>query len=138
MRDLCYKCLALIILLTAGCRQESSASDVEYEFLTPQLLVVKSSSGYGNVSHFSTAGNNIVKISHWNKENGLKRDKKGNILKKADIECFTYLQFAEPFMPGEKRDLNICTVQYDPEIPSKIFKLNQLGNGSEQKQKYAG
>ena len=106
---------------------------VEYEFLTPQVIVIKSS----NLPNLSTVGNDIISSGDWFKENALLRDKKGNILKKADVSCFTYLVLGKPLKPGEKRNFNVCTVQYDPEKPTNIFKLNQLGNGLGQKRKYA-
>ena len=54
---------------------------VEYEFLTPQVIVIKSS----NLPNLSTVGNDIISSGDWFKENALLRDKKGNILKKADV-----------------------------------------------------
>ncbi len=113
------------------------AAEVEYEFLTPQVVVLKKSSLPGRIPNLSTVGNRIVHQTHWYKENGLLRDKNGNILKKADVDCFTFLGLGEPMKPGEKRNFNICTVQYDPEKPSNIFKLNQVGNGVNQQQKFA-
>ncbi len=112
-----------------------SASAIEYEFLTPQVVVLKFS-GLG-MPNLSTVGNNIVKTGLWHKENALLRDEKGNILRKADISGFNYLVFGTPFKAGEKRNIGCCILQYDPERPSHIFKLNQLGNGVRQKKKYA-
>ena len=78
---------------------------VEYEFLTPQVIVIKSS----GLPNLSTVGNNIISSGVWFKENALLRDKKGNILKKADVSCFTYLVLGKPLKPGEKRNFNVCT-----------------------------
>ncbi len=111
------------------------ARAIEYEFLTPQVVVLKTN-GAAPVNH-STVGLNIVKEGFWAKENALKRDKSGNILREADITGYTYLVFYEPFKKGEKRNLHTVALQYDPAIPSNIFKLNQVGNGVNQKQKYA-
>jgi len=112
-----------------------SASAIEYEFLTPQVVVLKFS-GRG-MPNLATVGNNIVKTGLWHKENALLRDKKGNILRKADISGFNYIVFGTPFKAGEKRNIGCCILQYDPERPTHIFKLNQLGNGVRQKKKYA-
>ena len=111
------------------------ADAVEYEFLTPQTVVLKAP-GKAPVNH-STVGKDIVAEGFWAKENGLLRDEKGNITRKADITAYTYLIFGKPFQPGEKRDLKTVVLQYDPAVPSNIFKLNQVGNGVNQKQKYA-
>ncbi len=112
-----------------------TASAVEYEFLTPQVVVLKTSAAVP--FNHSSVGMNIIREGFWAKENGLKRDAKGNILKKADITGFTYLVFGTPFQKGEKRNLYTIVLQYDPEIPSNIFKLNQVGNGINQQKKYA-
>ena len=108
---------------------------VEYEFLTPAVAVLKAP--VKTPLNYSSVGMNIIRTGFWAKENGLKRDINGNISKKADITGFTYLVFGTPFKKGEKRDLNSIKLQYDPEIPSNIFKLNQVGNGANQKEKYA-
>ncbi|MBO7741794.1 MAG: glycoside hydrolase family 9 protein, partial [Victivallales bacterium] len=55
----------------------------------------------------------------------------------ADADHFLYLLFRTPFQPGESGSAAGCTVKYDPEVPSRIFKLNQLGNGANQKRKFA-
>ena len=95
----------------------------EYEFLTPRVLVIKS----------EKAGSKAC----WAKENALLRDKKANILRKADITYYSFHTFDRPFAPGEKRTIGSCTVQYNPETPSHIFKLNQLGGSANQKKKFA-
>ena len=136
MKNILQISMVLLLALT-GCKQESRAAGVEYEFLTPYVVVLKKSSLPGYIPNLATVGNHIIHQTHWYKENGLLRDKNGNILKKADVDCFTFLVLGEPMKPGEKRNFNICTVQYDPEKPSNIFKLNQVGNGVNQKQKYA-
>ena len=102
-----------------------------YEFLTPQLLVLKDPEPY------MYSPRKIAKQGTWQKENALLRDKKGKIQRKADITNFTYIIFDQPFKDGEKISIAGHTVQYDPDVPSNIFKLNQVGNGVNQKQKYA-
>ena len=112
------------------------ASGVEYEFLTPRVAVLKGDGTMAPANH-STVGLNILSEGFWVKENGLLRDKEGKILKKADVTAFTYLVFGTPFKKGEKRDLGSVVLQYDPERPTQVFKLNQLGSGMKQKKKYA-
>ena len=60
---------------------------VEYEFLTPQVLVLKNPKPYIKSSHA------VAQQGCWLKENALARDKKGNILRKADITNFEYIVF---------------------------------------------
>ena len=126
---------AVLIFVLTGCDQKSYAAEAGYEFLTPQVAVLKT--GGACSPNLSTAGNDITGMGRWTKENGLLRDKKGNILRKPDLSCFTYLIFGKPLKPGEKRSFGVCTVQYDPDVPSGVFKLNQLGNTPGQKKKYA-
>ena len=134
MKNILNKLFCLLIFVLTGCGQESCA--VEYEFLTPQVVVIKAR-GRAPVNH-ATVGMNIVNEGFWVKENGLKRDKNGNILRSADVTGYTYLVFGTPFKHGEKRNLSMSIVlQYDSAVPSKIFKLNQVGNGANQKKKYA-
>ena len=134
MNKILSRLFVLLIFVLTGCGQESCA--VEYEFLTPQVVVIKAR-GSAPVNH-ATVGMNIVNEGFWVKENGLKRDKNGNILRSADVTGYTYLVFGTPFKHGEKRNLSMSIVlQYDSAVPSKIFKLNQVGNGANQKKKYA-
>ena len=135
MKNILQISMVLLLALT-GCKQESRAAGVEYEFLTPQVVVIKAR-GSAPVNH-ATVGMNIVNEGFWVKENGLKRDKNGNILRSADVTGYTYLVFGTPFKHGEKRNLSMSIVlQYDSAVPSNIFKLNQVGNGANQKKKYA-
>ena len=99
----------------------------EYEFLTPQVVVIKDFKGAINVKNAGV----------WNKENGLLRDAKNNILKKADISKYVYFTLPKPLKNGEKTTFGTYLLQYDAEKPTQIFKLNQLGNGEKQRQKYA-
>ncbi len=137
MKNILQKLAAFLLLpLLSGCGQESGAAEIEYEFLTPQTVVVIKSK-MAPVNH-ATVGMNIIAEGFWHKENGLLRDKKGNILKKADISGYTYLTFGKPFQPGEKRNLtDKLILHYDPTVPSKVFKLNQAGYGARQKKKFA-
>ena len=74
-------------LLVGVCWQTGSAATVEYEFLTPQVVVIKAPKPYMYTTH------SIAKNSLWQKENALLRDENGNILKKADISGFEYIIF---------------------------------------------
>ena len=116
--------LALILLPMA-------AAALDYEFLTPQVLVLKDS----QMQKYRLA--RAARRGVWQKENALLRDKNGNILRGADITFFEYIVFDKPLQPGEKVMISGNSVQYDPAIPSNIFKLNQLGSGVNQKNKYA-
>ena len=106
-------------------------SAVEYEFLTPQVVVVKNSKQYKYTSH------EIAKQGVWLKENALLRDKAGNIQSRPDTTFYDYIIFTQPLKAGEKVSMAGTVLQYDPTVPSNIFKLNQLGNGVGQKFKYA-
>ena len=119
------KKLLFIFLLPLVC----AAS--EYEFLTPYAVVIK-----GNTSNPS----GVISTSYrspWKKENALQRDNTGKILRKPDITYFQYFVLEKPFVPGEIRTIGKVKVSYDPAVPTKIFKLNQVGNTSNQKKKYA-
>ncbi len=110
------------------------SSAVEYEFLTPQVVVVKgkNSNPAGLIS--SQYRGDFV----WKKENALLRDKDGRILRKPDVTFYQYIKLAQPLKHGEKVSLNGKTVlRYNKNIPSPVFKLNQVGNGMNQKRKYA-
>ena len=107
------------------------ATAAEYEFLTPQVVVLKDPKPYKYTSR------SIKKSGIWEKENALLRDKKGNILRKADITFYSYIIFEKPLKAGEKVNIAGLNLQYDPAVPSSIFKLNQVGNTVNQKQKFA-
>ncbi len=119
----------IMLSVIAGCGQESNA--VEYEFLTPQVVVIK-----GNKPN--PAG--VISTQYrgvWAKENALARNKDGKILRKADITYYQYFVLDKPCIAGKKEYIGSVEVQYDPGKPSNIFKLNQLGNGASQKKKFA-
>ncbi len=124
--------LTLLLALT-GCGQESSAVEVEYEFLTSNAVVIKSS----NTNPAGVISANYRADRIWAKENGLLRDKKGKILRKPDITYYQYFVLDKPFAAGETRTIGRIPVQYDPEKPSSIFKINQVGYGSNQQKKFA-
>ena len=109
------------------------ASAVEYEFLTPQVVVVKgdNSNPAGLIS--SQYRGDFV----WKKENALLRDKDGRILRKPDVTFYQYIKLAHPLKHGGKVSCGKMVLRYDKNIPSPVFKLNQLGNGINQKRKYA-
>ena len=125
-------CLLLTFALT-GCKGESRASDMEYEFLTPNVVVMKGN----NRNPADVISTQYRADRMWLKENGLLRNKRGKILREADITCYQYFVLDKPFTPGEKRIIGTKQVQYDPGNPTRIFKLNQLGNGVTQQKKYA-
>ena len=130
MKNILHIGIFLLLVLT-GCKQESRAVEIEYEFLTPQVVVVK-----GNTPNpAGVISNNYRAV--WAKENALLRDENGKILRKPDVTYYQYFVLDKPFAPGEKRFIGTVAVQYDPEIPSNIFKLNHLGNGVNQKKKFA-
>ena len=105
----------------------------EYEFLTPDTLVIKGSKiNPANLISTQYHGERI-----WKKEEGLLRNKNGNILREPDISYYQYFLLDRPFTPGETRVIGTISVKYDPEKPSNLFKLNQVGNGENQKRKYA-
>ena len=89
MNKILSRLFILLIFVLTGCDQRSCAAEVEYEFLTPQVLVIKNSKPYMHTSH------NVVKQGFWQKENALLRDKNGNILRKADVTTFEYFIHAD-------------------------------------------
>ncbi|MBR2906182.1 MAG: glycoside hydrolase family 9 protein, partial [Lentisphaeria bacterium] len=104
---------------------------VEGEFLTPQVIVLKNPEPFKYTSH---------KIKHqgvWKKENALLRDKDGKILRTPDITCYEYCVLEKPLKDGEKILIGGFSGEYKKDMPSNIFKLNQVGNGLKQKKKYA-
>ena len=126
--------LSLLVLIFMICSPASLALDVEYEFLTPQVVVLKSD----KMPKLSNAElRTIQQTGYWFKENALLRDNAGNIKRKPDTTCYFYIVLKEPFKPGEKRRIAGVFLHYDPEKPSNIFKLNQLGNGENQPRKFA-
>ena len=120
-----------VLLLFTGCGQESHAAVAGYEFLTPQVLVLKNPKPYVFTSH------PVSKQGLWQKENALLRDNNGNILRKPDITVYGYYILEKPLKDGEKVSIAGNVVQYDSAVPSNIFKLNQVGNGLKQKKKFA-
>ena len=131
MNKILSRLFVLLIFVLTGCEQKGCAAEVEYEFLTPQVLVIKNSKPYMHTSH------NVVKQGLWQKENALLRDENGNILRKADVTTFAYFIFEKPLKDGETVSIAGTVAKYDSAVPSNIFKLNQVGNGVNQKQKYA-
>ena len=103
----------------------------EYVFLTPQTVVVKNPRPDKYSSH------EVAWQGLWKKENGLLRDNSGKILRQADTTTYEFITLKNPLKSGEK--VHICgqTMQYDPAVPTPVFKLNQLGNPVGQKKKYA-
>ena len=131
MNKILSRLFVLLIFVLTGCEPKGYAAEVEYEFLTPQVLVIKNPKPYIYTSH------KVVKQGLWQKENALLRDKNGNILRKADVTTFEYFIFEKPLKDGETVRIAGTVAKYDSAVPSNIFKLNQVGNGVNQKQKYA-
>ena len=104
---------------------------VEYEFLTPQTVVLKNPKPHKYTSH------EVERSGVWKKENALLRDKKGNILRKPDTTYYNFITFKKPLKDGEKVSIGGIVIQYYQNKPTTIFKLNQLGNPETQKKKYA-
>ena len=128
MNKILSRLFVLLIFVLTGCEQKGcAAAEVEYEFLTPQVLVIKNSKPYMHTSH------NVVKQGLWQKENALLRDKNGNILRKADVTTFAYFIFGKPLKDGETVSIAGTVAKYDSAVPSNIFKLNQVGNGAGQR-----
>lgn len=132
--------LLLFVVLQSvltGCQENGYAADtgIEYEFLTPQLLVVKSCENL-QIKHPS-----IRRQSYWTKEEGLKRDRSGKIMRRVVLTTFHYCELEKPLSNQTSVTLETSrgkfTCRYSADIPSRLFKLNQVGNGSGQKQKYA-
>ena len=121
----------ICLFVFAGCNQESNAAETEYVFLTPQVVVIK------NFKGALTSTQCLQTVGRWSKENGLLRDKKGNILRKADIDAYLFYTFPKPLKPGETVCLGEVALTYKPDIPTPVFKLNQVGNGANQNKKYA-
>lgn len=107
-----------------------TAFGFEYEFLTPQTVVIKGFQAPMMSAH-------TVNTGFWRKENALLRGKRGNIQQKADIDDYLYHTFPAPLKPGETIDFNDFHITYDPAKPTPVFKLNQLGNPAGQQKKYA-
>ena len=131
MNKILSRLFVLLIFVLTGCEQKGCAAEVEYEFLTPQVLVIKGNSP-------NPAG--VMSTNYrapWKKENGLERSKKGEIIRNADVTYFQYFILEKAFSHNEKRVIGQVPVIYNADVPSNIFKLNQVGNGVNQKQKYA-
>ena len=106
----------------------------EYEFLTPQVCVVKGT----NINPAGLVSSQYRAEFVWQKENALLRDKNGKILRKPDITYYQYIKLAKPLKHGDTVSLSPKVIlRYDKNTPSPVFKLNQLGNGINQKRKYA-
>ena len=142
--------------------EELKQGEWDYEFLTPQVVVLRSSFTKFLQGHFpkditafqeesvrklSSASvicseQEIVKCGYWYKENSLLRDRSGDILRYADTTHYFYIFFEHPLRAGESVNIQVddvvsLKVHYNPEKPSNLFKLNQIGNVVSQEKKYA-
>ena len=134
MKNVLIKFFIALLFAITFIQEKSYSNEVNYEFLTPKVLVLKTKT----LPKLSSKENSqISQTGFWYKENALKRDSKGKILKKADITCFFYILFKEPFKVNEKRKISNYLIKYDENKPSNLYKLNQLGNGIKQKKKFA-
>jgi len=129
--------LCAVVLLCIFCNQPSCAAEVEHEFLTPQIVVLK----YSGTLTIENSSIPLAGQGSWVKENGLIRDRDGRITREADITHFLYLQLARPLQNEECLILETSggklELRYDADVPSNVFKLNQLGYGMNQARKYA-
>lgn len=129
--------LCAMVLLCIFCNQPSCAAEVEHEFLTPQIVVLK----YSGTLTIENSSIPLAGQGSWVKENGLIRDRDGRITREADITHFLYLQLASPLQSEECLILETSggklELRYDADVPSNVFKLNQLGYGMNQARKYA-
>ncbi|MBE6405008.1 MAG: hypothetical protein E7040_03205 [Lentisphaerae bacterium] len=136
MRELFCRISVLLLLILTGCSQKSCAAEVEHEFLTPQVVVLKCSKPV----EIKKSSVPILRKGEWKKENGLIRDKNGTIQKEADITCYYYLILERALKDQEKLVLESSCgkleLLYSAAVPSNIFKVNQVGNGANQKKKY--
>ncbi len=137
MKNIFLTLITAMLLFIPGCQAESQAAVVGHEFLSPRVAVVKCD-GFMRIRSSSIP---IEKIGFWKKENALARDEKGNILPRPETTVYLYIQLAKPLQDKEELilqtscgEVKIC---YFAAIPTNIFKLNQLGNGGKQPQKYA-
>lgn len=129
-----YLWIISLLLLLSNIVKAIDYNFIGYEFLTPKVLVLKTV----KQPFFSKAAKQqILQSGIWYKENALKRSKDGKILRKADITCFTYLILKKPFNNNEVRKIGNFNIKYSPNKPTNLFKLNQIGNGINQKQKFA-
>ncbi len=131
MKNLMQMLIAFLLFAVTGCGENISAEEVEYEFLSPRVVVIK-----GNTPN--PAG--VISTQYrgvWLKENALRRHKNGRILREADTTYFQYFLLDKPLRDREKTVVGNVSVTYQAQLPSNIFKLNQLGNGISQKKKYA-
>ena len=76
MNKILNRIIVLLFLILTGCNQENCAAELEYEFLTPQVMVLKCS----KPNAVKNSSIEIIKHGSWRKENALLRDKNGNIL----------------------------------------------------------
>ena len=89
--------MILLTLLLFIFTSQSSAVEKEYEFLTPQVLVLKSSLA-PELSDSELQG--VERTGCWLKENALKRNENGVIQKSADTTYFFYIVFSNSQLVG--------------------------------------
>ncbi len=125
------------LLVAVFCYNDTHAAEIEHEFITPQLVVLKCDLPV-KVKKSSIP---VRRQGIWLKENALIREADGNISCKADITCFHYLYLERPLRDQEilvlESSCGRMELRYSAGRETHIFKLNQLGNGMNQRKKYA-
>lgn len=160
--SMCARAAAPLLLFLFFCLSSvSGANEWEYEFLTPRVLVLKGASEKlagkeaENIAAIqikiptgtATSARNvpmlkIEKSGYWRKENGLRRNRNGDILRIPEITSYFYLFLNRDVQASESIELRLpndtyLSLRYDPERPTPVIKINQLGNGRTQERKYA-
>ena len=130
---MCISTLVPVLLYCNTC----SATELEHEFLTPQVVVLKCNKPLS----VTASSVEIIQRGEWKKEIALKRDRNGKISRNAELTYYLYLRLARPLKDQEvlllESSCGKLEIQYSAEKPTNLFKLNQTGNGEKQKKKYA-
>ena len=131
-----FMCISTLVPVLLYCNT-CSATELEHEFLTPQVVVLKCNKPLS----VTASSVEIVQRGEWKKEIALKRDRNGKISRDAELTYYLYLRLARPLKDQEvlllESSCGKLEIQYSAEKPTNLFKLNQTGNGEKQKKKYA-
>ena len=98
MKTLLHVYLFLMLTLT-GCKGESCVAEVEYEFLTPNVVVIKGN----NLNPAGVISTQYRADRVWKKENGLLRNKRGKILR-------DFIRINVPFFCGKQTNISSLNV----------------------------
>ena len=126
-------CLKRVLLFSGIFSSVCCMTAVEYEFLTPQVVVIKGT----RMNPAEVMSSRFRPDRIWGKEEALERNSRGEILRKPDLTYYQYVVLEKPVKSGQRVSIGTVPVQYDAHKPSSIFKLNQVGNGANQKKKFA-